>query len=771
MTMKTPTGNPIFGSNEVNLTLSPNHKHQNQTSSQEKNIENFQNGDIVVEVNKTIINNDPSLKDLSPVNNSVLNNHSVINNICKSEIVHNTVKDQQHSEIINNNSNSNDEKIIKKKQRKQPTWMNDLLADAEWHSEVTTGAHPRNSGFSIEQKKQERLIKLMVNRIKSKEKKAERESKLTPEERAIKEEKQKALNLKRKEAAARRAKEKEEMKLKRKLLAEERKQRPPSEKKPKKESYYAGSSLAQLLNATEFVTGNEFDENKRREVKPVERFIYQIDESSVRKKSQKGRTLKQKNKTIKIKRKQKDIKTESEEAESSSKGNGLNNTPTPELEQEQEQEPEPTWFTDIKCEQIEIDNDERNFFQDFVYEDKNDTYIPDNTQIKKAADIMRSTMKLYKIDHEAYKLQRIELHFPLSDYKEEYLLALPKDDAQFNPFEEIGKLMELMALAYFPDEFKQTVINLENPENCIIGKFINSFDNNDIDSLIKCITDFNDIIDELRNNGKILNHLKNTKHFPESLINEILNECYSRRVLPESRKLRHYKAFSNEVYGELMPNFLHQVYKDCNLNHKSTFIDLGSGVGNCVIQAALEFGSKSYGVEIVENASRLADLQLDEFNSRCKIFGLNPGLVKLFGNQSFANNPPVKEVVDQCDVILVNNYLFDTQLNEKVVDLFQDLKVGCKIISLKPIVPAGYTLYGGNLNSILSRLKTSKFIYGENSVSWTSKGGFYYVTEVMEAIIEDHFVRFKSRHARRQDEGLDESRRSTTPLNAFTNNV
>ncbi|OXT10299.1 hypothetical protein B9K06_26445, partial [Bacillus sp. OG2] len=90
-----------------------------------------------------------------------------------------------------------------------------------------------------------------------------------------------------------------------------------------------------------------------------------------------------------------------------------------------------------------------------------------------------------------------------------------------------------------------------------------------------------------------------------------------------------------------------------------------------------------HGVEIVDNASRLGDLQLIEFERRCRIFGLNPGYVNLFSKQSFINNPPVKEVVDKCGVILVNNYLFDTHLNKNVIELFQDLKVGTKIISLK----------------------------------------------------------------------------------------
>ncbi|GME83694.1 unnamed protein product [Ambrosiozyma monospora] len=262
---------------------------------------------------------------------------------------------------------------------------------------------------------------------------------------------------------------------------------------------------------------------------------------------------------------------------------------------------------------------------------------------------------------------------------------------------------------------------------------------------------------------------------PRAVVYEILNQCYTRTVLPRANKLRDYKPFSNMVYGELMPSFLTQVYRDCGLNKEKSFIDLGSGVGNCTIQAALEFGCESYGVELAKNASILADAQLEEFQKRCALLGLKLPKIKLFGQQSFVDNPAVQEVVTNADVLLINNYLFDASLNLKIVELIQDLKPGSKIISLKPVVPPSYDLAWDPL-SILARLDEKKYIYRENSVSWTSNGGYYYISEVKEEFC-DRYTTSNPRHSRTrrsaandlQSDG-DSTREHTPSMNAFTNN-
>jgi len=78
----------------------------------------------------------------------------------------------------------------------------------------------------------------------------------------------------------------------------------------------------------------------------------------------------------------------------------------------------------------------------------------------------------------------------------------------------------------------------------------------------------------------------------EKLWTKIFYQCYDRIVGPDIEELRKYAAFSDNVYGELLPRFMNEIFgkTDGSLNGQGkVFVDLGSGVGNCVVQAALAY--------------------------------------------------------------------------------------------------------------------------------------------------------------------------------------
>lgn len=690
-------------------------------------------------------------------------------------------------ESTENTEGSHDETKPRRKPKKtsgKSKMLAELLAVEAWHSSLPLGGgRPRQSAQKIQHLREEQLLKRLEE-----EGKHEQEPELTAEEIAEMERKKEERKLKAKLAAEERKRQKEIAIAERKRRAEERKRLIAEgvikvEPKPKRDSFYSGSEAERLMKAASYFVniGAKFDETAKRESKPPQRMVDEITEA--RTTAHRGRRLKhagggssikkrkrtfdeeQEEKKKKIKKRSKKESFDEEEEDYYYYDDQQSEIKQEQEEQEPEPEAEPIWFTDVDANDcIEI-TDDWKFFKDFIYNGVNDPELPSG--LSSAQNFVTSNIKQYQIQHPVFKNILTQLNYPFSTYQEKYLLSLPKMDIYFNPFEEIGKMMEIISFCFLPETERNKVMNLEDPDNCIVGRYIKAFENTDLDSLLKCITEFNTLIDTARGNGSIIENIKNRKSIPRLAIYELLNQCYTRSVLPQAKKLSNYKAFSNEVYGELMPKFLTTVYKECGLDHKKIFIDLGSGVGNCVIQAALEFGCESYGVEIVENASRLADVQLVEFQNRCRVFGFNPGHVKLFGHQSFVDNPPVQEVIDKCDVMLVNNYLFDAKLNKKVVDLLETCKVGTKIISLKPIVPATHRMTDYNIDSILNRMKTTKHIYGENSVSWTSKGGFYYITEVMDGIQPEHLEH--TSRSRRQI-ALESRSRSDTPLNAFTNN-
>lgn len=342
--------------------------------------------------------------------------------------------------------------------------------------------------------------------------------------------------------------------------------------------------------------------------------------------------------------------------------------------------------------------------------------------------------------------------------QEDYYLMESSRDFHLDSFEEMGKTMELLALNYFPDEHKLQVFNPEDPYSSIVGRYAKAYYAEDNIAALGEIEKFNTLVNSIHESGGFVHHLKNKKTISRLFIHELLNQFYSRSVSPNVSKLKSYKAFSNNVYGELMPKFLSKVFDQCGLNANSCFIDLGSGVGNVSIQAALEYGCESYGVEIMENCSELAALQLDQLQTRSKLFGIQPGYCELFHKQSFVNNPRVKEIIDRCDVILCNNFLFTPELNEECVKLFGNLKKGTKIISLKNIIPDSHHADFDDMENYLNKFEVRKYEFGNNSVSWTHRGGIFYITEYTDLISMRALTVFNTRS--RERERIKETRES-----------
>ena len=67
-----------------------------------------------------------------------------------------------------------------------------------------------------------------------------------------------------------------------------------------------------------------------------------------------------------------------------------------------------------------------------------------------------------------------------------------------------------------------------------------------------------------------------------------------------------------------MPILLTRMFKQAGLKQSSVFVDLGSGVGNAVLQAALQFGCESWGAEISKHAADLGDAQAHEMKARAR---------------------------------------------------------------------------------------------------------------------------------------------------------
>lgn len=144
---------------------------------------------------------------------------------------------------------------------------------------------------------------------------------------------------------------------------------------------------------------------------------------------------------------------------------------------------------------------------------------------------------------------------------------------------------------------------------------------------------------------------------PPPVLLRIVEETYQRAVGPNVAELRHYEAFSSEVYGELLPPFVTEIIKTTGLESKHLFLDLGSGVGNVVLQASLATGCRSYGIELMAGPAKLAQIQLEQFRIRCNMWGVSMGAVELEEGNMLVSQRTI-DLIKEADVILVNNKVF-----------------------------------------------------------------------------------------------------------------
>lgn len=329
----------------------------------------------------------------------------------------------------------------------------------------------------------------------------------------------------------------------------------------------------------------------------------------------------------------------------------------------------------------------------------------------------------------------------LIDYRYELFLRTGTDDNfkhtfkdMINAFEEIFVVANIVTDVYltkdqakpFKDPNTGYIRRLERAKGLLKHNKDGTQTPQLLDGFKKAVDAYNNAIGELLNDGALARNLDAMHHLPEDMVHYILGQVYDRTVSPKVESLREYENGSDNVYGELRPSFISKLLTEVELKSDQVFVDLGSGVGNVVIQAALEFGCESWGCEMMQNAYTLADAQKKEFDARCRLWGIAPGEVHLKGD-SFLSNKATHEAMKRADVILVNNHVFTPQTNRSLIDLFLDLKDGCKIISMKNFVPDDHVAKRNSDDPVNILDVVKKSWYDADSVSWGGVGGNYFV--------------------------------------------
>jgi len=302
---------------------------------------------------------------------------------------------------------------------------------------------------------------------------------------------------------------------------------------------------------------------------------------------------------------------------------------------------------------------------------------------------------------------------------------------KIDPVQEIFDIAKIVTEVYltsdqaksFKDPNTGMIRKLDRAKNMLSRDSVNV---DLLDGFKAAVDLYNSAIEDFTKEGVLAENLDTRHHLPFDMVRCILRQVYDRAVSPKVDLLKQYENGTDNVYGELLPPFVSKILAETNLTSDHVFVDLGSGVGNVVLQAALEFGCESWGCEMMDNACKLAEAQEKEFLARCRLWGINTGRVRL-EQGDFLENDVIKETMRRADVILVNNQAFTPQLNRRLIDLFLDVKDGCKIVSLRSFVPHDHKITSRNRDDPVNVLDVVKGEYFDKSVSWTDVGGNYFV--------------------------------------------
>lgn len=218
----------------------------------------------------------------------------------------------------------------------------------------------------------------------------------------------------------------------------------------------------------------------------------------------------------------------------------------------------------------------------------------------------------------------------------------------------------------------------------------------------------------------------------------------------EPDKLNQYEPFSAEVYGETSYDLVCQMIDQIEISQDDVFIDLGSGVGQVVLQMAATKPTKvCWGIERADVPSRYAVGMDDSFKAWMKWFGKKFGEYQLIKGDFLADEH--REKINTATIVFVNNFAFGPTVDHQLKERFADLRDGAKIVSSKSFCPLNFRITDRNLSDIGTIMHVSELSPLEGSVSWTGKPVSYYLHIIDRTKLERYFQKLKSQKGSEAD--------------------
>jgi H3 lysine-79-specific histone-lysine N-methyltransferase len=163
---------------------------------------------------------------------------------------------------------------------------------------------------------------------------------------------------------------------------------------------------------------------------------------------------------------------------------------------------------------------------------------------------------------------------------------------------------------------------------------LNDYDTKSYESMKTLCDKYNRVI------GSILGLCKGTSIRPQSkpstgLLKHIIQQVYNYSVT-DPEKLNQYEPFSPEVYGETSFEFISQMINEIDLSPDDVFVDLGSGVGQVILQMATATNCrKCIGIEKADVPAAYAEKMDEKFKFWMKWYGKEHGEYNLIKGDFF----------------------------------------------------------------------------------------------------------------------------------------
>ncbi|CAG9759880.1 unnamed protein product [Ceutorhynchus assimilis] len=328
----------------------------------------------------------------------------------------------------------------------------------------------------------------------------------------------------------------------------------------------------------------------------------------------------------------------------------------------------------------------------------------------------------------------LKLHSPAG--AEPVLYTWPLTSGRGNDKHD-GALEIVETIRWVCEDLPELKLPLENNILC-------DYDTRSFESMKSLCERFNKAIDSVvaLEKGTSLPAQRLNKYPSRGLLRHILQQTYNAAVT-DPEKLNQYEPFSPEVYGEtsydLVCQMIDQIEK---ITADDVFIDLGSGVGQVVLQMAAATPCRiCLGIEKAEVPSRYAEAMNKHFRTWMQWYGKKYGEYKLIRGDFLTEEH--REKINQATIVFVNNFAFGPSVDHQLKERFADLKDAAKIVSSKSFCPLNFRITDRNLSDIGTIMHVSEMSPMRGSVSWTGKPVSYFLHKIDRTKLERYFQRLK----------------------------